>query len=218
MGGRHLENKQQYYKLVLDDYATPSFISWYKDFFGTLDEISELIEALKTDRRTRESHQQTIDAFESFLNGNTEAEHIVAYNRQRLLTPVEIIKSSDTFLQTVIWDHSNVWDCIYRMKTDAVNVQRAIFKTDGSYVIGIKVHFQKLYYQTQKLDSPDKWNQLKDGFWGFPKLFDISEDILRYRLYTAMNRYPDLCSAEEDFADEDQIDFKQIIDDVFGDG
>lgn len=213
-----MDNNQQYYKLVLDDYATPSFISWYKDFFGTLDEISELMEALKADSRTRESHQQTIDAFESFLNGNTEAEHMVAYNRHRLLTPVEIIKSSDTFLQPVIWDHSNVWKCIYRMKTDAVNVQRAIFKADGSYVIGIRTQFRNLYFQSPDLDPPDKWDRLDGGFWGFPKLFDISGGILRYRLYTAMNRYPDLCSAEDDFADADRIDFKRIIDDVFGDG
>ncbi len=217
MGGKHLENKQ-YYKLVLDDYATPSFISWYKNYYGTLKEISVLIDALRRNKLLMESHRETVEAFDSFCNGNTEAEHTVAFNRCRLLTTVEMIKSKHSVLGPTVWEHINVWNCIYRMQAREIDVRRAIFRVENGYTVGIRARFRELQCNAPELDPPDRWCRLDGAFWGFPKMFYIAGDILRYRLYTSMGEYPDLSSAETAFADTDKSDFKPIVDDIFGDG
>ena len=49
-------------------------------------------------------------------------------------------------------------------------------------------------------------------------MFYIAGDILRYRLYTAMCLYSDLNGAMAALNDSGNIDFKPVINDIFGDG
>ena len=211
-------NKPQYYRIVLDDYATPSFISWNKDYFGTLKEIKVLIDALRKDSLLLESHRDTVEAFDAFCNGNTEAEHTVAYSKCRLLTPVDKIGSRHILLGPTVWEHRNVWDCIYRMQAKEIDVRQAIFRTEKEYYIGIRAGFRGLQCNAPDLAPPDRWTELDGAFWGFPKMFYIAGDILRYRLYTAMRRYADLNGAMAALNDSGNIDFNPVINDIFGDG
>ena len=213
-----MEKKQQYYKLILDDYATPAYISWTKDYYGTLPEIEGFVAALKSDSRIREFHQGTINAFEEFLKGNTEAEHTAAYNRQRLLTPVDMIFPCDTDFKCYIWDHLNTWKCVYRMRADSIKVQHAIFCQDNRYTVGIKARFRELYYLSPGWDPPDSWHKLESGFWGFPRVFEIADGSLQYRMFTAVREFTDEKDAKAFLSDPGTITFKPIIDDIFGDG
>lgn len=218
MGGSKLANKPQYYQITLDDYATPSYISWTKDYFGTLREIKVLIDALRRDNRLFDSHRDTVEAFDAFCRGDTEAEHTVAFCKCRLLTPVDRIKSKHLTFGPICWEHKNVWNCVYRMQAKEIDTRQAIFRTEEEYIIGIRARFRELKCNAPDLDPPDRWMNLDGAFWGFPKMFNISGDILRYRLFTSMHRYPDLTSATAAFDDFENIDFKPVIDDVFGDG
>lgn len=44
----------RYYRLLLDDYSAASFTSFSKDYYGTLEQIGSLFEAIKQDEELAE--------------------------------------------------------------------------------------------------------------------------------------------------------------------
>ncbi len=101
---------QQFYQLRLDDCATPSFVSFDKPYYGTLDEIRGFIAALEQDEACRESDAAPIAAFHAYESGDHEAKHYAAYQELPLLIPVSVLERKTVTLREYAWTHMNIWE------------------------------------------------------------------------------------------------------------
>lgn len=211
-------NQEQYYSIEFDDYSTSGFASLAKQFFGTIDEISELIGLLVADPELCGRFSDTAEALDSFLKGVVDAQHTVCYEKRRLLTPVDLIYKRDADLDSREWEHLNVWGSPYKMKADRIKASQAVFKTGDQYRVGIKCTFENLCYLGISLDGRDAWIKLNDSLWGFPNIFEVGERFHRYRLYTLKDGFSSLEEAVSVVDNEAELEFERILDDVFGDG
>lgn len=66
--------KKTIYGVNLNNYFSPCICSSIKTYFGSLDEIKTFIEGL--DKR---NHQETQEALQRYLEGDTQAKHYIAY-------------------------------------------------------------------------------------------------------------------------------------------
>lgn len=95
-------DNNQYYAVALEDFASASFVSGYKDYFGTMPEIEKFFEALKADRAGEEFFDQTIMAFERFKNGEENTVHYAGDGEVRLITPVTVYDSRSYTLPATV--------------------------------------------------------------------------------------------------------------------
>ena len=51
---------EQYYRIMLNDYAKPAFVTFDKAYYGSLQQVRTFIEALEQDKRTKRNHEPLI--------------------------------------------------------------------------------------------------------------------------------------------------------------
>ncbi len=122
-------DKPQYYALTLDDYATVSFCSFSKFYYGTLDDIIPFMEIMEKENEKPDM----IAAFKDFILGNKEVTHAVAYNQQKLLTPVVFHQGVKQTYTDKSWTHKNIYGWPYEMHADRIEVEQAIITHEGKY-------------------------------------------------------------------------------------
>ena len=67
------------YRLQLDDYSAPSFTSFSKDYFGTLEQIQSLFDYLRSDEDFAGRFQYILGVNDRYLAGEKDITHNVAY-------------------------------------------------------------------------------------------------------------------------------------------
>lgn len=119
----NINKVEQYYRLTLDDYATPSFVSFTKDYFGTLSDIESFICAMK-DGKHDHTYKQLSSALDAYKNGENNVAHTVAYNEVPFLVPVNLLEAVSYTMPSTEWKHINVWKCPYKMRFQSAEIQK----------------------------------------------------------------------------------------------
>ncbi|MDD4492875.1 MAG: hypothetical protein PHV32_00755 [Eubacteriales bacterium] len=205
----------QYYMLYLDEPAEPSFCSFAKQNFGTIEDIGLVMRELEKTMQ----YESTVNAWRAYMNGNHEEKHSVAYKDVPLLTPVECISSSELTLPCKQWNHLNVWTFEYAMRFDGASVSQAVFKLDKSYKRCIRACMMNLRYE----DVTGKWVDLIGTFWGHASVLDVKhlsdgQFTVSNRLYMIEQQYDDIQSIQDAMSDPDKLIFDKICDEIFADG
>ena len=149
-----------YFRLELDDYSGPSFVSWNKEYFATMADIRDFIEALSKAKK----NQHLIDAFRAYESGQTDATHIVAYQEVRLLAPVRVLHRETVEIENLAWEHTNTWGCGYDMRCDKVCSEHLWIECEGKFYRALKATFTNLCYE----GFSRQWIPLGDMLWGYP--------------------------------------------------
>lgn len=204
--------KEQFYALLLDDYATVSFCSFAKGYYGTIDDISEFLLGL-------DGNESSKVAFEEFKKGNINAEHVVAYNNMKFLTPVIVHSKHDYVFEDKHWTHNNIYGCPYEMHAERIEAQQVIIHHENKFLRCIKATFYNLSYED--LIQDDKLVLVKK-FWGHPNIYktDFSNEgksVIKSRFFVVEESYESYKEAIDSLNIE-KITFKSLMDDVFGDG
>lgn len=208
-----LNGKKTLYGITLDDYFTPSICSSSKTYFGSLDEIQAFIELLEDN----EQYLQTKEAFKSYLEGNTEATHRVAYSEHRLLEAVDVLAEEEIKLDKTAWEFLNVWQWPQYMELDNGTIKKVLLKHGKTYLRAIKASIRGL----RTADRPDaptnEWLELCGGFWGHPGILVANESTVDSTLYMKEKEYKTKKEATENFRTE-PVSLDCLCEDVFGDG
>lgn len=213
-----INENTRFYCLTLDDYATPSFCSFGKDYFGSLPLIASLIESLEADERYANNHTRLIQAFKEYRNGKTEVTHSVAYRETLLLEPVYIYAEMKSTTGCNKVKHLNVWDCIYYMRWEKAESDHIWLRHKNSYVRCIKTKFHKLEYSG--VDADKEYRAIKYCM-GFPMQIVLGEDFLENRLYVTekvFDNEEELLKDIENFRNAPGPIYTEIFNDIFGDG
>lgn len=77
---KRLDISNKIYHIELDDYSTPAFVSFGKNYYGTMDNIEEFISRFKDNK-----NDESVKAFQKYKDGNRDVEITVAYRKTVLL-------------------------------------------------------------------------------------------------------------------------------------
>ena len=210
------QNPEQYYKLELEDCACPSFCSFTKDYYGDIVNICAFIDSLAADNKTGR-HNDLINAFKEWENGNISVTRRPAYHECQLLTPEVLIARENCTFEDVVWRHTNLWGCIRNLRADKVNVSQIILSQGDRYIICIRPVFENLMVFKTHLPYP-AWMPVGDRFWGFPGMMVTDGKYTYPRLFLHQKSYQSLQEAITDLNDETKIDYTVVCDEIFGDG
>lgn len=202
---------QQYYRIELDDPATPSFCTFAKNYFGTVFDISDVMDRMAQSGR----YPDTVQAFTSFKDGDTEAAHTVCFHKERLMNPCELIMKEHFVLNDVLWKHENVWESTYHMRADQICVDQILLQEGELYYRCIRPVFTCLEYTT---DINRDRKPVGPKIWGNKAIMQYLCGDHAIALYVLEERYSDLDTAMAHMGKPDLLDYSKICDEIFGDG
>ena len=207
-----------YFCLTTEEYAIPSCTSGTKLYFGTLSEMSDFVVAL----RTAGVCEGLVEAYDQYISGNQEATHIAGFRSEKLLRPAAVHPFGLYFLGDFSWDHLNVYECVYNMRADRVEVMHAVAEVDGKFYRCMKAKFFNLTYSSDLF--PDIPPALLDsGFWGHPCVLKSSVDsdgshVIESRFFAASVCFTNFEEAAALNSSNLLYDLQAVVDDIFGDG
>lgn len=211
----NISKDEQYFRLTLDDYAMPSFVSADKDYFGTLSDIEGLIDALK-DGRNDEIYERLSSVLEAYKNGESNVTNIVAYNEVPFLVPVGLLEAVSYTMPSTEWEHLNVWKCPYKMRFRSAEIQQFWFESDDKYIRAMKAKIIDLKceeYNDSRIDIKTPW--------GFPHIIEKEAACTYNRLAVTDKKFDSKAEAKNDykrFLSEQDTGFTEFCNDIFGDG
>ena len=207
-----------YYRLELDDYAAAAFTSFSEDYYGTLDDILRLMDALENDEDLCKSQQALLTAFHSFEQGDTAVQHPVAYQNVPLLTEAKVLYQEKRQYRDISWTHWNTWQWPYYLRGEEVIADHLWLQCEKKFCRCMNARFRNLEYRSSH--SHD-WKPLGDMLWGFPEMIVYRPPLLWNRLAVIEKQFDALPELQADvvaFANNPDPDFSRICDDIFGDG
>lgn len=208
---------EQYYRIMLNDYAKPAFVTFDKAYYGSLPQVRAFVEALIQDERTKESQASLIQAFQEYESGNVEVTHPVCFHDVKLLTPVKCIGAKQFSLGPRRWDHINIWGFPNPLRYESVDVTFYWFSEKGSYCRCMTAQFQNLEMESLK----GTWHPLADITWGHPHMVELEDTCTFNRLAVVECRFKKHIELLEDyrrFETPQEVDFTEFCNDIFGDG
>lgn len=207
----------RYYRLLLDDYAAPSFTSFDKDYYGTLEDINSFFEEIKSDEEIAKRQRYIISVYEKFLAGNKSIRHSVAYREVPFLIPAKVLAEATTQLTDYSWEHLNTWSWPYNLKCDKAECKHIWFSCYKRYSRCIQVLFENLQYE----NTIGNYEPLGDMIWGYPGIIAGSKGNLRNTLFVEEKVFKNKAEALADrdlFITSPDHNFSKVLDDIFGDG
>lgn len=207
----------QYYRLELDDVSAPSFTSFGKFYYGTMNGIKGFIDALDAADCTGDQANDLIRAFHSYLQGHTNATHFVAYREVPLLKEVRVIHEENLILENYSWEHLNTWGCPYYMRCSKVETRHLWLECEGTFSRVLFAHFTDLEYQ----GIIDHWKAVGMMLWGYPELLNYEPPHIFNRIAEPEKVFATENECEDDwgaFKAHPVPDFTEFCNDIFGDG
>lgn len=204
--------KDKYYAFTLDDYATVSFVSASKVYFGTLDDFARLFVGDKNKRLKA--------PFEAFKSGEKNVLCDVAYNKAKFATPIKVLDVKERETGKGKYDHDNIYGFPYNMHFSKSVETRYLIKYGKLFYVAYRLRVENLTYEDEFKKSG---LSPIDRFWGFPCLIQkISgrgkKTIYENVLLEYTGEYKTKNKAEEVFYSDEPLDYKEFFNDVFGDG
>lgn len=196
------------YHIELDDYSMPAFVSFGKNYYGTLKDVEEFISKFKEDE-----YRELVKAFEDYKNRNESVEITVAYNKRKMLEEVKVYGFKEIISGSYQWEHINVWGYPYDLRCEGLKSLHYWIKNNDILCRVIKANFTKLQY----INAVDEWADI-NAIWGFPHIIEFG---MYNTLMVIEKRFDTVKELKEDmkqFNSIEDMDFTAFCNDIFGDG
>ena len=209
--------KEQYYRLELDDYATPGFVSGGKYYFTTAEGFKEWLAALEKDEQMAVYFEMLSTAFCEYQAGNKDVTHTVAFNKVPFFRPATILYSEHSAFEKYQWEHINIYGFPYIMRCERVEAKHLWLKCGQKYYRYVEARFTNLEYES----CAGEWYPLDEGFWGYPEVLTTENSVTWNRLAEREKSFANRDEAEADwnaFLSDPVPNFTEFCNDIFGDG
>ena len=131
------------YSVKLVDFATPSFFSATKDYYGDKDNILKVVNHEYLDRE-----DLAAAAKEFFFGEGLGIVRVHFGEPEQFVQPITIHGERDYEIDALNFDHHNVWDCIYKIKVDHVSYKLVYIEdASGRLLRCVKASFLNLGYE-----------------------------------------------------------------------
>lgn len=203
------------YRIDLEDYACPRFVSKPKAYLGTKEEIMNLMSHLSANSYSAMRYAQTIEAVDRY-DLDPDATHFVSGQERPVLTPVEVLVEQSTVYVNITWMHNCASKADISAKASRLEVEQLLALAGEQLIRCAKFRFRDLAVCMPALG----WVRLRGNFRGFPGVMKYSDSGCNYStLFSEMEIYEgsDLHQAVKDTNRLKEFDYEILLDDILGD-
>ena len=206
-------NDKQIYEISLEDYSFPRYMSITKSYFGTKNDITDLIDHLRSDGSIRTRYNETIDAFLNYEEDKIPV-HSVAGRVFPILTPVQEISRFETKLEDHEWLYTTRNSEVYPFQADTVDICQILVRRKTDYVRCLRVQVSNLSICRHGMS----WVCPGDGIYGFPGIITQDGERHSMRLFAPQQHYrlDSLARATADLADIKKLKLSIFSEDMLG--
>jgi len=198
------------YAFILPDYATVSFVSSSKLYFGTLDDFQKLLAS--------EDNKSYKEPFERLKAGEKNIYIDVLYWKERFGEQAQIVEKKSFELNEGIYNHINIYSFPYDVAYKKLILTKYLIRFKRSYYIAYRV---KIY--SPRIEKDEMY--LSGRFWGFPEMIKLirqsenkNDFMLENTLLEISKNYKQKEKAFEAFYNDSEMDLRSFFNDIFGDG
>ncbi len=215
----------EYYSIELIDYSVPGFVSATVTYYGTQEEIMQVLDRIEAERPDLKR------AAEEYFSGQGDGIVQVYYGEPELLIrPMRFLGETtgeDVPFSQIYW---NTWECDYHMVADNVSYRLVYLENpEGKIVRCVKARFAKLCTHDDIVGDRDVTRRRFIGHPGIIRNSKEDDSTLKKpalegvpqvfnTLMFSDKRFDSLDEAKLDMAHPAEIDFKRFFADIFGDG
>lgn len=207
--------EDQFYEITLDDYGSPAYCSFDKQYAGTMDMLVDFFRALETIEEPGAYVSGLMDAFQRYRQGYHDASAYVALGERRLIRPMTVCDILSKDVTPFFYEHTNVWGFPYYISSEKMHADLVYLRKGEQFMRYVKAAIASPRYGTEE----DHCREPIDGFfWGHPKVLALDEGILFNRIMFCDHIYETEDEMRRDMIEPTDIDFTGFFSDVFGDG
>lgn len=210
-----LENKQ-FYEIRLEDYYYPRYASVTKPYYGTMEDIINLMVRLSDNKWTAKRYQETIEAAE-YYDLDDQVTHTVAGQVLPLLIPVQEICCYETTLSNHRWSYTTYNGSVIPCCAEKIYIRQTLFQTPNGYERCLVANILKL----SVCPHYPGWCHPNGVLKGFPGIVTWSSPHTHtMHLFASQAHYAtdQLETAKEDLVNPDCIDLSVIMSEIFAEG
>ena len=158
------DSVKELYRINLYDYAAPSFVTAYKSFYGTEQEIEAYLMAHLKDGVSPDievcKEKVSIHGYQEFTADNYE------------------------------WIHANIWGSKYDFRCDNIKTQHYWISYDDSFKRIVSVWAVGLQFASDRVKEVG-WIEIGNMFWGLPEMIieghnQLMVDEIAFPVFEAM--------------------------------
>lgn len=209
-------NNRQLYKIYLEDYSFPRHASFVKAYYGTQDDIVNLITQLADNNWTNTRYKETIEAAYSYDTEKESPFHTVAGQVFPFLTPVQEVCRFETQLTDQRWKYTAYGDKLYPCWASVVDVCQNLIRAEDGYERCVKACISNLHVCYHN----SGWTLPNSTIKGFPGIVTWDGECHTLNLFVSLAHYDldDLATATADVSDTSLIDLSAITADILAEG
>lgn len=196
------------YHIELDDYSTPAFVSFGKNYYGRMADVEEFISKFEDDE-----DNELVRAFQEYKDGNKDAEITVAYTKRKMLEEVKVYGSKEINSGSFEWEHTNIWGFPYYLRCESLNSLHFWIKNGVILYRVIKAKFTNLQYK----NTIGEWTDI-NAIWGFPHIIEFGMYNTLMVVEKKFDTVKELKKDMQNFNSIEEMDFTSFCNDIFGDG
>lgn len=196
------------YHIELDDYSTPAFVSFGKNYYGTMKDIEEFISKFKPNEES-----EIVKAFQEYKNGNKDAEITVAYRKRKMLEEVKVYGKKEIISGNFEWEHINTWGFPYPMRCEKLKSTHYWIKSNKKLCRIIKAEFTNLQHK----NAIDEWTEI-NSIWGHPHIIEFGMYNTLMVVEKKFDTIEELKENMQHFSSIEDMNFTEFCNDIFGDG
>ena len=209
-------NREEIYEICLEDYTKPRYTSAIQTYYGTEDEIRDLMERLRNSTNgAAVRYSETIEAVE-YYDLDNELTHTVAGQTLPILKPVEEVCRIETQINNQYWNYQTYEGAIIRCYASRVDVSQCLIATDSGYERCVKASFTGLGVHHHGIGWVNPCNHFK----GFPGMVIFDGERATATLFASQMHYDpeELDAAMADTMDVTKIRPSVAVADILGEG
>lgn len=196
-------NREEIFEICLEDYTQPRYTSAIRTYYGTVDEIRDLMDRLRNSTNgTAVRYNETINAVK-YYDLDDEITHTVAGQTLPALKPVEELCRFETQLANRYWNYTTYDGSIFPCYASQIDVCQSLIATDSGYERCVKASFAGLCVYHHGVGWVNPCNHFK----GFPGMVTFDGERAIATLFASQMHYE---PEELDVAMADMMDVAKI--------
>lgn len=207
--------KKDLYEIKLEDYRFPRYAAVLRSYYGTMDDIINLMVHLADDDWTCNRYRETIDAAETYIM-DPDITHTVVGQKLPILTPVEEVCRFETSLSNQNWQYTGYNGVVYSCRAEHLDICQILIRTDSGYDRCLKATISGLLICYPSIGLVAQSFVIK----GFPGAITWDGEHHTMNLFVPLDHYPfdKQDQAFADVVDINAIDLSAIMGDILAEG
>ncbi len=207
--------KDQIFELKLEDYSYPRYMSAVKSYYGTMDEIIEMMIRMEDDPHVRARYKETLDAAE-FYDLDNEVTHTVAGLTLPMFIPVKEFSRVETTLRDKEWEYKTYSGSVYPCKATEIEMCQALIWTKTGFERCVQANITGL----QVCYPGIGWTYIHGTIKGFPGMVTFDGNVHSMALAASQAHYTfdEFDQALSDTMNPNSVSLAGLVADILAEG